>query len=392
MYLICIILFLIMPFFSIPFIIFSIYFDRKHAFIYGILLSLIFSIVSYNFIPDIEHDLYRYFVEMKNYYSLIPFTKFLSTIAFSNTKFIFVLLQYIISHIGNFHILPFLITFIGYNISFYIILDFSKFKKFKPLSTIIILVFFISVFHHFIFMSNLAQYLAVSTGFLAFYLEYIKDKKQKVYKILYIIPMFIHLSMIIIPIIRLLLNIDINKYKYIYFSFLMIYCFFPVAIFKVLDFIPGFGILATKINNYIVMGDRKLYTSYDYLLLVLLLFIILISYLYRKIIKKYISEKFCNMTILILSFNVFSIFYRDIFSRILNLSLLCFCIFLYIILNKCSKKNLVIILVILLIFILLFGSIMLNVFSRYNFNGIFNNLNENIFYYFRLMDGVIYAH
>lgn len=374
------ILFFIAPFISIPFIFFGILFDKKHNFIYSLLLALVFALVAYNFIPNQNHDLYRYYYEMEYFYSNISWERYLFY-AFSNTKIIFVFFQYIFSQIGNYRLLPFFITFIGYLISFYIILDYSKLKKYRGITKILIILFFACIFYHINFISGLAQYLSISIGFLGFYLEFIKGKNKIIYKILYIIPIFIHISMFIIPLIRIVLHFDFRKIKSKYITTLIIYMFFPILIYKITSLFPALDMISSKIYSYMVMGNRSLFTVYDIFTFLLILFFLIIFYDNKDKIKKEVSNKFLEFTELILLFNVFSPLYRDIFSRILNISILCMCLYIMSLISITNSKKLPIILIFILLFSVILGSVSFNIFRNNDFNNIFSNLFNNFNYY-----------
>lgn len=85
---------------------------------------------------------------------------------------------------------------------------------------------------------------------------------------------------------------------------------------------------------------------------------------------------------IVLLFNVFSIFYRDIFSRILTLTMLLNNVYLLIYFVKSSKKQLMIIVPVITLFCIALGSVNLNNILANDYNGIFENINENIFYFF----------
>lgn len=370
------------PFISIPLIFIGIIFDKKHSFIYALLLALIFALIAYNFNPNDTHDLYRYYFEMKYYYSNLNFDKFIMT-AMSNSKITFSILQYIFAGIGNYHLLTFFITLIGYTISFYIILDYNKIKKYPSIVSIIILLIFIFTFYHINFISGLAQYLAISIAFLGFYLEFIKNKKKLIYKLLYIIPIFIHISMIIIPIIRLILNFDFKKIKSTYIFILIVYMFFPSVFYFILSQFSSTQLIANKINSYMVIGEHHLYTMYDLFTLVMLIFYLIIFILSKNKFKEEIPHKFINLIEIILLINSASIFYRDIFTRFLNLTILCMIIYFSTYLSKSKMKSVIIVLFILLIICICLGSVSINIFINNDFSNIFSNIFKNFNYFLK---------
>lgn len=371
------------PFIAIPLLIIGIIMDKKHKFIYGILLALLLAIIAYNFNPKEEHDLYRYYSEIENYYQNINIERFVQKNMFNNTKFLFVILEFIVAQIGNNRLLPFIITFIGYSLTFYMILDYSKIKKIRPLTTIVVLFTFILTFYHINFISGLAQYLAIVIGFFAFYMEYVKQKKKWYYKILYVIPMLIHLSMIIIPCIRLLMCFNFKKIKKFYIILLLIYALLPNLIYQIINLIPNMSMIAYKINSYMLNEDSIFIMAYDIGTLILLIFYILIYYTSRKKLKDEIGEEFSYFIEIILLFNIFSIPYRSIFSRLFNISLLSMNLYLLVYLQKIKRNQLLVILFIIMIFAFIFGRVNLNIILDNDFNGIFSDITQNISYYFK---------
>ena len=165
MSIITIMLFIVMPFLAVPIIFMGMIVDRKHNWIYGLLLAILLALIAYNFSPSETQDLYRYYVEMKTYYSNISFENYMQEM-FSNTKILFKVLQLIIAQTQNYQLLPFTMTLVGYFISFYVILDFSNKYKINPIIAIFMILVFILTFYHINFISGLAQYLAISIGFL----------------------------------------------------------------------------------------------------------------------------------------------------------------------------------------------------------------------------------
>lgn len=377
------IIFICVPFISIPLLILGIIFDKKYNWTYGILLALLLAIIAYNFNPTQEHDLYRYYFEMQNYYTNINFEQFINSNMFSNTKFLFVLLQFIIAKLGNYRILPFIITFFGYAITFYVILDYSKVKDINTKTTVIMLLIFICIFYHINFISGLAQYLAIIIGFLAFYLEFIKVKKKWFYKLLYILPMFIHLSMIIIPAIRIFIQFDFKKTKKILFVVLAIYVLLPNVLYEVIKLVPMMSMVAQKINSYMLNTDSIFIMKYEVATLFLLIFYLYIYYSGRNKIKEEVPEKYINFTEMILLFNICSAPYRAIFTRILNISILAMTIFLMIYFEKVKSKNALIIFIGLVLFSVALGSVNLNNIIANDYNGIFQNFAHSIIYYLK---------
>lgn len=374
-------LFIVCPFISLPFVILGIALDKKNSKIYGVLLALLLALIAYNFIPKEEQDLYRYYYEMRLFYSHIDFERFLQDII--NTKIIFKFLQFIFAQIGNFNLLPFITTFIGYAITFYIILDYSKIKKIKSYITVWVIIVFICTFYHINFISNLAQFLAITISFLGFYLEFVREKKGIAVKFLYLLPLAIHISTIICLAFRILLCFKSTKIKKYYMMFLFLYILLPSVLYVILNKIPGFYLITQKIYSYMLNGDKKLIGLYDYSTLFLLIFYTIIYYISRKRLKGEFSDKYIDFIEIVILFNISSIVYRDIFSRILTMTMLIFNVYFLTYFSKTDSKKSLVAMLGLLIFCLALGSVNINNLLYNNYNGIFENLTENVFYYFK---------
>ena len=113
----------------------------------------------------------------------------------------------------------------------------------------------------------------------------------------------------------------------------------------------------------------------------LLIFYIYLFYSSRKKLREEFSTKFFEFMEIVLLFNIFSCFYRDIFSRILTLTMLLYNIYFLIYLSKCTKKQLTLIIPIILLFCIALGSVNINNILENDYNNIFENMNENIFYF-----------
>lgn len=380
MSLIITILCLTIPLISIIAIIVGIVFDKKHRILYGILIALILAVVAYNFTPKEEQDLYRYYLEMNSYYKNIDIDRYLSE-AFNNTKIIFKALQYTFAQIGNNRLLPFVITFISYSIVFCIILDYAKMKNINKYVTITIIAIFMCVFYHINFISGLAQFFAISIGFLGFYLEYVKNKKGWIYKLLYVIPIFIHISTIFMLAIRVLLKFNYKKCRKFYIIILIMYIALPGLIYEFLRIVPGMEVIATKINTYLLQGDRRLSGIYDYTTLLLLVLYAYIFFSSKKYAKEQFSIDFLNLIEIVILLNLSSFMYRDIFSRVLNLTIVLYNIYLLYYIHKNRKKDLPLVILFITLLCIGLGSVNINSLSNNNLQNIKKeNINKNILY------------
>ena len=378
-------LFIIAPFLTIPLIILGLIRDRKHSIVYIVLLALLMALIAYNFSPKPTQDLYRYNYIMSREYAPLDLGQYLQ-IMFNNNKFLFAFLRYIISQVGNLRILPFICVLIGYFIVIYTIFDYTKVKNIKTYKGIFILIVFLCIFYFINFISGLAQFLATSIGFLAFYLEYVKDKRKIYYKILYVQPGFIHASMFLILLIRILLIFDFKKTKYFIIPLFIFYGVAKNMMYNIVILfvnVPLINNLVSKANMYLLESQSTWYSTYGITIILLLLFFMAVYLLTNKKYRHIENEKFCDLIFIVLLFNICSVQYFDIYTRIFDFSIVLMNLYLLQILDIVKRKYKIIIIIGLVLFSLLLGSVNLNLIQANDFNNIFSNMNQNIFYFLR---------
>lgn len=377
-------MFIIAPFLSIPLIILGLIRDRKHSKVYIVLLALLIAIISYSFNPKSTQDLYKYNYIMDREYSFLNFGQYLQ-IMFDNNKFLFEFLKYIISQIGNYRLLPFICVFIGFLIVFYTIFDYSKIKNISVYKSLFIMLTFVCILNFLDFTSGLAQILAIIITMFAFYLEYIKGKKKWYYKLLYVLPGFIHASMFIAIILRILLNFDLKKYIKFAIPILIFYGMagnFIAFIISPLEFIPIIGTLISKAGMYLVERPACWDSTYGIALMLLNIFYFAIFLITSKQNKE--KEKFDELILLIILFNISSIQYYDICLRFSTFAMILMNIYLLKVLSYNIKKYNYIIFGVMLAFSIAFGSVNYNSIASGDFNNIWNNLYQNLFYFFKV--------
>lgn len=377
-------MFIIAPFLSIPLIILGLIRDRKHSKVYIVLLALLIAIISYNFNPKSTQDLYKYNYIMDREYSFLNFGQYLQ-IMFDNNKFLFEFLKYIISQIGNYRLLPFICVFIGFLIVFYMIFDYSKIKNISVYKSLFIMLTFVCILNFLDFTSGLAQILAIIITMFAFYLEYIKGKKKWYYKLLYVLPGLIHASMFITIILRIVLKFDLKKYIKFAIPILIFYGIagnFISFIISPLEVIPIIGRLISKAGMYLVERPACWDSTYGITLMLLNIFYLAIFLITSKQNKE--KEKFDELILLIILFNISSIQYYDICLRFSTFAMTLMNIYLLKVLSYNIKKYNYIILGVMLAFSIAFGSVNYNSIASGDFNNIWNNLYQNLFYFFKV--------
>lgn len=196
-------LFAINPFFSLIFIVLGIIKDRKNSVHYSFLLAGVFAFLAYWVKPRFEMDLTRYFEQVDNLRG-VNWEFFVQTILFEDFLFIKNLLFYAISRTESNNLLPTIVIWISYFIMIYILTDYAKKKNVSKVELLFALFFLLSVMPFISLVSNVRNILAFSLITLAVYREFIQQKKGLVTYILYISPLFIHISSLALIALKLL--------------------------------------------------------------------------------------------------------------------------------------------------------------------------------------------
>ena len=211
-------LFLIYPILTIPLIIIGSIKDKKHRIIYMMLLAFDLALISLHLDPS------KYGLDLNVYFSTMDIMKQMRLESFLQTyvtqkEFLTNILFYIYASLGNYNLWTFTVTFLCYGIFFYILTDYAKVKDISNKNYIVIMVVSLLFYNNLYAITGLRNSLAMMIFLLAVYVEYFKEKKNILWKILYIIPCFIHMSMAIGVVLRLCMIFYKNKNKkYIIFA------------------------------------------------------------------------------------------------------------------------------------------------------------------------------
>ena len=224
-----ILLFIIAPLLGIPIYIF-LYANsgnKKQNILYSLLIGLSLGIISYYFVPKIGYDLVRH---QNVVYRLtnIDFKSFLIFTKNYDLEFIPLLYSYVISFMNNVDLLQFFIVSIGYSIILYILNDYKIQQNLNKLFFCIISFFIVIGFQHLYFISGLYFYIAIIIFSLIIYLDYIKNKNNKLCIILYIFTIFIHNAMFL-PLVLIIIHKFLkNKFNFktIFIILLIFFCSF----------------------------------------------------------------------------------------------------------------------------------------------------------------------
>lgn len=303
-------LFLIYPILTIPLIVIGSIRDKKHRIIYMIMLAFDIALISLQLDPS------KYGLDLNVYFSTMDIMKQMRIETFlqiyiTQKEFLTNLLFYIYASIGNYNLWIFTVTFLCYGILFYIIADYAKIKGISNREYIIIMLICILFYNNLFAITGLRNSVAMMIFLLAVYLEYFKEKKNISWRILYIIPCFIHMSMIIGIILRLSMIFYKNKTKKYVIFMLIIYATSPSIILYTASKLNGtaiFSDLYAKTTHYVNgIGAGLIDNIYNLLKLIgfINLFIILEkTYKNQKCNQKNITELICLFTFFSFNYEV----------------------------------------------------------------------------------------
>ena len=263
---------------------------KKERKLYALLTAFSLGLIAYTWKPAIAYDLYRWQQEIRMF-SYSDFSAVIQRVI-TDLEPLNYIIKYIISKTGNFNLVQFFISFIGYYEILWIIADYSKSKKINILPFTIGTIFILLSLKYIDFISGLWFNFAIINFALGIYLDYIK-KTKRIHWIFYIISVLTHISTIylfILLIINKTVRIKKNK-KAIIAAFLLSMLLGPILFF-----------LDKHVNIYIIHYISKLYNVYfingeqfDYLhsgvnfiyAIIRLIITLIIVYFERKNIKNY---------------------------------------------------------------------------------------------------------
>ena len=296
-------LFLIYPILTTPLILIGSIADKKNRIIYMILLAFNIALISMQIDPSgYELDLGVYFSTM----DIIKQMKWETFIQayISQKEFLTNLLYYIFANMGNYNLWTFTVTFICYSTMFYIITDYSKIKGISNKEYIIMMILLIVFYNNIFAITGLRNSLAIIIYVLALYEEYFKENKKIIYKILYIIPCFIHMSMAFGVVLRLAMIPYKRPNKKYIIAIILIYALSPAIVLNIASKLNGtaiFSDLYAKTATYSESGANIINNIYN--LIKIIAFIDLFA-IFEKIYKgentkaKDITELICIFTLL----------------------------------------------------------------------------------------------
>ncbi len=259
-------IFIVNPFTGMIFVLIGLYKDRRHSVHYSVMVALFFAAFAYWFIPNHEMDLTRYFQQLSIYKGL-SWNSFIKTVLSNNTLYIQQLFFYLIAKTNNPHLLPAVTIFITYFLTFYMITDYSNKRNINSKKMLKIIIFTVCTLPFPSLVSNVRNILAFVIFTYAAYRDLEQNKKNIITFLLYIIPIFIHISTITLLIVRLLLLIYNKSNKKIIIPIIIINTIFiikGISNFILSTFLGNNRIINSffvKANNY-VTNTESAYAKY----------------------------------------------------------------------------------------------------------------------------------
>lgn len=212
-------------------------------------LAFIFAVFGYSMAFGVrETDLTRYY-QMVNFMK----TDSLRSVLLSDADFLYTkdILFYFVSRTNNVNILAFLVGLIIYSIVFYVLFDMveNSDKRFKIYEIFMLGIISVGIISPYSIIGNVRCILAYSTISFATYRDLVQKKRNIFTLILYIIPIGLHTSAIIIIVIRILSQLlrKFNKLAIVV----------TITLPKIIDLVHdklghiGFGAIGQLITNAI---------------------------------------------------------------------------------------------------------------------------------------------
>lgn len=298
---------------------FSFFFNKKKFKLYCLLASLSLGLLAYNYKPTIAGDLYRHYIMLEEF-KMYGFNYILKTHYFRDTP-TFAVYAYLISLLSKKEFLPMITTFIVYFLPFQVINKICLKYKIRKNYRFISLFFLMSTLSYLSVIGGIRNMLAFSIFSFYMYEELYEKRNKKICYLGYLISLFIHSSVIILLVIKM---IPILKKKWIIFISL-IFMSWPLhlkLIMKLLEKfngIPIFLMISKQINGYFLKeggGTQYVYSvAFIRSLTLIIIIILLLSVFFKKRIQ---IEKYINFYSILVCFTLAAVFQYDLYVRMVS--------------------------------------------------------------------------
>ncbi len=316
--------------------------------LYILIVSLLLSILAYNFNPIRAYnrgnytDLYRFYKTMDSIRGL-RFNNNVTIFKEYNNIFVMKILIYIISNLNNNSLLPFISCFIFYFISGQFIRKICDRYNFSPQKMGLTYFMFICLFNYIMVISNIRCPIASAIFAYTIYYDLTTKHKNKIYLLGYLICCGIHPLFIIFLLFRILIFITNKFTEKILYIIIFFYSSLITPLLNLLNKMTNvsyFDFLSMKTNIYFNSWDKS---SNDKIIILtgIIQIIILVYFIINLWKKEKLDDgeyKLFKVTLCFLFFNVGSLFNFVIFQRT-TWMLLFFIIFWFLQGEKDYKKK-----------------------------------------------------
>lgn len=156
------------------------------------------ALLAYSYIPGSNSDLVRYF-EILDHYSMMSFREAIK--ATSNSLYVMTFLMWAVSKTGCYGLMPMMTASAVYGVAAYITCDFAEQKcQCKMIPMLLLLQFFFLPLTN--IFNNIRNVFAFALIVLAVYRDIIKRKRNLLTIFLYVAPIFMHTSAVVLVILR----------------------------------------------------------------------------------------------------------------------------------------------------------------------------------------------
>ena len=183
--------------------------DNSNWRIYIFLISLFFAVLAYCFQPKMETDLFRYFLfieELKD----TSFNAAINDPSYGMNGqglFFFTGICWLLGKINDPHLLPAISTFLVYYIALYIICHVSEDIESGKKDVLVVILFFLISCNCYSIINNVRNVLAFSIVSMAVFQDLYLNKKKWWLFVLYLVPVFIHPTALLLIAIRVVIRI-----------------------------------------------------------------------------------------------------------------------------------------------------------------------------------------
>jgi hypothetical protein len=303
----------------------SFLFTRKKINIYFFIVSLTFGIIAFFFVPDVSFDLYRH-------YAIIDiFRQYGWNMGVSNSEFPSLIIAngflYLISFLPTKGFLPAITAFVTYylllNIIYKVAIRYDLAKK----DILLAAFFFVSTLNYLGLISGIRNSLAFAIFTYFLYMDLVENRNKILCWIMYILLCFLHLSVLILLLFRIIVQFNNKFIRIIVMFFSLTWSLFLVNIVDIISRFSNLKIFYEFQQKIQIYGIDHQYNTYSYSVAVPIIILIgvLITYIFFLHINKnkYIEMKvYFNYITLIITFCIGCInYYRLIVTFV---SMLCF--------------------------------------------------------------------